>query len=219
MALLQTEQLTMRFGGITAVNRVDLAVEPGQIFSVIGPNGAGKTTVFNAVTGIYEPTAGRVLFRGRPIERPLTWRPAAGALLVGLLTGLACLLLAVNVDALWKVAIRQNHAAREAFPWGKAASDAAAHVAARGGAAAGGFAFGFVVGAAGMLTTWWRSRRTPDVISRGGIARTFQNIRLFQSMTVLENVQVGMSRAVKGHPLAALLHLPAHRREEAELRA
>ena len=54
----------MRFGGITAVNGVDLAVEPGQIFSVIGPNGAGKTTVFNAVTGIYEPTNGTVLFRG-----------------------------------------------------------------------------------------------------------------------------------------------------------
>ncbi|MBN9521948.1 ABC transporter ATP-binding protein [bacterium] len=70
-----------------------------------------------------------------------------------------------------------------------------------------------------MLLNWWRSRRTTDVISQGGIARTFQNIRLFQAMTVLENVQVGMTRAVKGHPLAALLRLPAHRREEAEVRA
>jgi branched-chain amino acid transport system ATP-binding protein len=220
VALLQIEKLTMRFGGITAVNRADLAVEPRQIFSVIGPNGAGKTTVFNAVTGIYEPTEGRVLFRGRPIERPFTWKPVAGAVAVGLVAGLVCLLLAVNIDALWKASIRQNYTdAKAEFPWGKAASDAAAHVGARTERAAGGFAFGFVVGAAGMLMTWWRSRRTPDVISQEGIARTFQNIRLFQAMTVLENIQVGMSRSVRFHPLAALLHLPAHRREEAEVRA
>ena len=62
MAVLAVENLTMRFGGITAVNRVSFAVEPGQIFSVIGPNGAGKTTLFNAVTGIYAPTEGHVLF-------------------------------------------------------------------------------------------------------------------------------------------------------------
>jgi ABC-type branched-subunit amino acid transport system ATPase component len=189
------------------------------VFAVIGPNGAGKTTVFNAVTGIYEPTEGRVLFRGRPIERAFGWKPVAAALAVGLATGLACLVLAVNIDALWKAAIRQNHTdAKAAFPWGKALADAAAHVSARSGAAAGGFAVGFAVGAAGMALTWWRGRRTPDVISQGGIARTFQNIRLFQAMTVLENVQVGMSRAVKGHPLAAVFHLPAHRREEAEIR-
>jgi branched-chain amino acid transport system ATP-binding protein len=220
MALLQIEKLTMRFGGITAVNKADLTVEPGRIFSVIGPNGAGKTTVFNAVTGIYEPTEGRVLFRGKPIERPFGWKPVAGAVAVGLLTGLVCLLLAVNVNALWKTTIRLNYTdARAAFPWGKAVSDGMAHIGDRGTAAGGGFAFGFVVGAAGTLLTWWRGRRTPDVISQGGIARTFQNIRLFQAMTVLENVQVGMSRAIKGHPLAALLHLPAHRREEAEFRA
>src|SRR4029079_8890937 len=51
--ILTLEKLTMRFGGITAVSNLDLAVEEGQIFSVIGPNGAGKTTVFNAITGIY----------------------------------------------------------------------------------------------------------------------------------------------------------------------
>ncbi|HKS17184.1 MAG TPA: ATP-binding cassette domain-containing protein, partial [Planctomycetota bacterium] len=63
--ILEVRGLTMRFGGLTAVNKVDFAVEKGQIFSVIGPNGAGKTTVFNAVTGIYEPTEGDVLFEGR----------------------------------------------------------------------------------------------------------------------------------------------------------
>jgi len=68
MAILEVKRLTMRFGGLTAVNQVDLAVEPGQIFSVIGPNGAGKTTVFNAITGIYRPTSGAILLEGKPIQ-------------------------------------------------------------------------------------------------------------------------------------------------------
>ena len=80
MPLLTIEKLTMRFGGITAVSNLDLAVEKGQIFSIIGPNGAGKTTVFNAVTGIYEPTTGRVLFMGKPLETPFSWKVVLGAL-------------------------------------------------------------------------------------------------------------------------------------------
>ena len=71
MALLEVRGLTMRFGGLTAVSKVDFAVEKGQVFSVIGPNGAGKTTVFNAVTGIYEPTEGAILFEGQELRRPL----------------------------------------------------------------------------------------------------------------------------------------------------
>src|SRR5437588_10971728 len=102
MSVLTVRNLTMRFGGITAVNRLDLDVEPGQIFSVIGPNGAGKTTVFNAVTGIYEPTEGEVLFRGKQLALPLTWRPVVGAVVIGLLTAAVFLLFAVNIDALWK---------------------------------------------------------------------------------------------------------------------
>ena len=86
MSVLTVRNLTMRFGGITAVNRLDLDVQPGQIFSVIGPNGAGKTTVFNAITGIYEPTGGDIRFDGRPLRKPLAWRPAVTALGVGLLT-------------------------------------------------------------------------------------------------------------------------------------
>ena len=67
MSVLDVDGLTVRFGGLTAVNDVDLKVEPGRIVSVIGPNGAGKTTVFNAITGIYEPTAGSILFQGRDL--------------------------------------------------------------------------------------------------------------------------------------------------------
>src|SRR5262245_32605989 len=101
MSVLAAKGLTMRFGGITAVNRADITVEKGQIFSVIGPNGAGKTTVFNAVTGIYEPTEGRVLFEGHSIRAPFTWKTGLFVVVIGLLTSFAGMILAVNVDLLW----------------------------------------------------------------------------------------------------------------------
>src|SRR5438132_12376900 len=119
MAILTIEKLTMRFGGITAVNRLDLAVNVGEIFSVIGPNGAGKTTVFNAVTGIYEPTEGRVQFGGRPLVKPLAARTVVFAAAVGLLVGSLFAVLAVNVETLWQKTIRDNYARNKPFPWGK----------------------------------------------------------------------------------------------------
>jgi branched-chain amino acid transport system ATP-binding protein len=100
--LLEARQVTKRFGGLTAVNAVDLTLEAGTIRSVIGPNGAGKTTLFNVFTGIYAPEHGDVLVQGRSI--------------LGL---------------------------------------------------------------------------SPDRITRLGMCRTFQNIRLFKNMTVLENALVG----------------------------
>ncbi len=68
MSLLTTTQVTKRFGGIVAVNEVDLSVGSGQICGLIGPNGSGKTTLVNVITGIYKPTAGTVSFDGRPIH-------------------------------------------------------------------------------------------------------------------------------------------------------
>jgi branched-chain amino acid transport system ATP-binding protein len=65
--LLRTEQLTMRFGGLAALNRVSLAIPRGEIRAVIGPNGAGKSTFFNCVTGVLRPTSGRILFEGEDI--------------------------------------------------------------------------------------------------------------------------------------------------------
>jgi branched-chain amino acid transport system ATP-binding protein len=66
-ALLRTDGLTIRFGGLTALNHVNLAVAPGEIRAVIGPNGAGKSTFFNCVTGVLRPSSGRILFEGEDI--------------------------------------------------------------------------------------------------------------------------------------------------------
>jgi branched-chain amino acid transport system ATP-binding protein len=63
--LLQLEQVTVRFGGLTALNGVDLAIAPGELVGLIGPNGAGKTTVFNVITGVYPPSDGTVSSQGR----------------------------------------------------------------------------------------------------------------------------------------------------------
>jgi branched-chain amino acid transport system ATP-binding protein len=65
--LLSTEALTIQFGGLTALNKVNLAVAAGEIRAVIGPNGAGKSTLFNCITGVLRPTAGRILFAGEDI--------------------------------------------------------------------------------------------------------------------------------------------------------
>jgi branched-chain amino acid transport system ATP-binding protein len=65
--LLETQDITKRFGGLTALSQVNFWVEEGQIASIIGPNGAGKTTFFNVLTGIYRPDAGGVAFKGQPI--------------------------------------------------------------------------------------------------------------------------------------------------------
>ncbi len=108
MPLLEVKGLTMRFGGLTAVSKVDFAVEKGQVFSVIGPNGAGKTTVFNAITGIYDPTEGDVLFEGHDLRRPIQRRVITAIALIGLFTGLALAVFSANIDRLWRAVIVMN---------------------------------------------------------------------------------------------------------------
>ena len=127
--LLETRGLTKRFGGITAVKDVDLAIFPHTIVGLIGPNGSGKTTFFNLVTGLDVPNSGRVFFQGSDI------------------TGLP------------------------------------AHA----------------------------------IVERG-IARTFQTLRLFSNMTVLENVLVGMHARTRTNAVGAVLRPPSVRAEEAEAR-
>ncbi len=268
MSLLAVKNLTILFGGVTAVDSLDFSINDGQIVSLIGPNGAGKTTVFNAITGVIAPTEGIITYRGRQLARPLTWRVRLACLAVGLISGVVLALLAANIDLLWKATIKRNMlAANEPFTWTEAGRDALAYVrgelaieprlggrwavvspslnrelgeaGAQADAAAlaaeledrldggksindlannprwnlrandavmddvlderrylpvttlGGFVAAFLLGVGGAFAVWWRSRRSTDVVAAAGIARTFQNIRLFREMTVLENVLVG----------------------------
>ena len=123
--LLEVQDLTCRFGGLVALDRVSFAVQPGEIFGLIGPNGAGKTTLFNLISGVTTPTAGSVLWRGAPI------------------TGLA-----------------------------------------------------------------------PHRLNRLGLARTFQNLRLFDGLSVLENLLVALQRRPRSGALAGLLASPSHQLAE-----
>jgi branched-chain amino acid transport system ATP-binding protein len=127
--LLETFGLRKEFGGLVAVDDVDFTVPQGSIVSLIGPNGAGKTTFFNMLTGVYKPTAGRVVFDGAE----MTGKP-------------------------------------------------------------------------------------PHAFTQRGIGRTFQNIRLFQNMTALENVLVGMHVRLRGTLFEAIVRTPRVRNEEAEAR-
>ena len=293
MPLLDVRNLTMRFGGITAVNDVSFAVEPGQIFSVIGPNGAGKTTVFNAVTGIYNPSSGQVLFQGHTAERPLKASVFVWCLFVGLLTASLAFLASVGIEGLWYATIKRPFQSgeertfsisqslraavgyikgevavekqRRSSRWqvvsadGKSvlaianSQDHASQLAERMNVTVGSefsaphepnetvdsAAFtklraeieftqtvtvfvtliGLVLGSLGAYVVWHRSRRSPDGIACYGIARTFQNIRLFHNMTVLENVLIGMDRQLSGNVFAMALRLPGVRRTERDAEA
>jgi branched-chain amino acid transport system ATP-binding protein len=128
--LLELKGVSMSFGGLACVSKLDLFVGEGEIVSVIGPNGAGKTTLFNLVTGVYEPTEGDIRFAGESV--------------VGL---------------------------------------------------------------------------EPHAITRKGIARTFQTLRLFLNMTVRENVMAAAYGHTHAGPFRSMLRTPGQRREEREIRA
>ena len=126
---LRTTKATIRFGGLVAVNELDMQVKRGEIYGLIGPNGAGKTTIFNLLTGVYEPTSGEIHFEGERID------------------GLR-----------------------------------------------------------------------PYQISRRGVSRTFQNIRLFPGMSVLENVMTACHIHARQNLIDAVLRLPRYYRDEEEHR-
>ena len=72
--MLKTDKVTIRFGGLTAVNQVSIEVKPNQITALIGPNGAGKKTLFNCISGVYKPESGSVIFDGKHIEGKMGWQ-------------------------------------------------------------------------------------------------------------------------------------------------
>jgi branched-chain amino acid transport system ATP-binding protein len=154
--VLQVEHLTMRFGGLVAVNDVSFMAQRGQITGLIGPNGAGKTTVFNCITGFYKPTEGRIALQ---FGAPTLW------------------------DHLESLTERGT----------------------RGLERRDGSLF--------LL------ERMPDylVAKKARVARTFQNIRLFAGMTVLENLMVAQHNTLvraSGFSILGLLHAPSYRHAE-----
>ncbi len=218
-SLISVESVTMRFGGLTAVKDVSVEVPAGRITAVIGPNGAGKTTLFNAITGVYEPTAGRVLVSGRDPSRSLDGRVILGCAATGVATAVF-LAIALRAQELWQVAVIDLYVFLEPFPWMKSLSTFVSSLF--GGGAWGTWLpllVGLVLGASGRYVIWARTRRTPDVVASAGVARTFQNIRLFPELSLVENVTVGMDRRLSSGFVAALLALPSALRERASSRA
>ena len=149
--ILDAENVTMQFGGVVAVNNLSLDVNTGEIVALIGPNGAGKTTAFNCITGVYEPTNGKVDFLGQPMV--------------------------------------------ENFPQGKMDKQYA----------------GENKGLYGKKLS-----PTPDKITQLGIARTFQNIRLFSALSVFDNVLIAKHMRAKQNYFNTMFHL--NRAEEKRMR-
>ena len=129
MGVLKVDNVKMQFGGVVAVNNLNIDVEKGKIEALIGPNGAGKTTAFNVITGVYTPTSGNVYYNDEKI------------------TGM-----------------------------------------------------------------------TPDKITKMGIARTFQNIRLFKNLTVLDNILIANHLHIKSNFLSCTRRMPWSRQEEKNMR-
>ena len=149
--VLSLKDVTMQFGGVMAVDNVSLEVNRGELVALIGPNGAGKTTAFNCVTGIYEPTNGRITLGGEVIA--------------------------------------------ENYPQGKMKA-------------------GYKGQNQGLYTK--RIRYTPDRITWRGVARTFQNIRLFKALTVFDNVMIAKHMRAKQNVFSATFRLNA--KEEKRMR-
>jgi branched-chain amino acid transport system ATP-binding protein len=216
VSILEINNLTVRFGGLTAVNAVNLAIPPDKIISLIGPNGAGKTTLFNAITGIHEPAAGRIVFNGAKVERPFRSTTVIGLALIAIMAGVG-LTLAANIQPLWETAVTAHYQYRQAFPWRDACASFGAYYA---GNPVSRFVWPFLVGAVlgggGAFVVWQRSRRAPEIAARAGIARTFQNIRLFSQMTVLDNVLLGMDTQLGSRFWHDALRLPLFWRERRE---
>ena len=210
---LTVDHVTLRFGGLTAVNRVSFTVAQGEILAVIGPNGAGKTSLFNAITGIYPPTEGTVLINGHEVLERFRPGLAVAWALIGLAVGTGALL-AVNLQTVWQAAVVDLFIPPKPFPWGHALSAAGSALAPSAWTVLpflGGGAVGFL--AAWRL--WTGARRGAEHVARAKVGRTFQNIRLFKELSCVDNVLVGMHPRLTSRWFDAALRLPRHRRDQA----
>ena len=190
MSLLKVENLGIKFGGLLALKETSFCVEEGEIVSVIGPNGAGKTTLFNIVTGIYEPSFGSLKINSCSPKKNLNLKHLLYFLFCGFLTA-ALLFTVINIEALWESLITSNYIYQQAFQWENLNSSFDNFISSLSwNAKYGVFILGVVLGSTSSYVIWNRSRCTPEIIKKHGLARTFQNIRIFSKMTVIDNLRV-----------------------------
>ncbi len=202
----------MRFGGLTAVNRVSFSVEPGEIFSIIGPNGAGKTTVFNAITGVYTPTDGEITLGASRLTKSLRAKDLVTFAIIGVATGIGSALL-INVQSIWESVIGNNYIYQESFPWLKAIGDLLSIIPSYElRYTLVPFLITTALGAFGAFKIWSQFSRTPEHITQIGICRTFQNIRLFRDMTVQENVMMSMADQTRAPLLPGLFQTKSEKK-------
>lgn len=205
VAAVELTSATIRFGGVTAVSNLSLSVPKGSVYSIIGPNGAGKTTVFNAITGLYQLTSGRILLNGAPIVRGLTIRSAVAIAGCGLLTAIVGLVW-LNLQPLWEQLIVLNYRFREPFPWSQIPTAAGSYFLHDGlGKVWATLLALFFLGCAIGGCYWQGTRLTPEGVATRGLCRTFQNIRLFPTLSVVENVLVALDRRYRVGLLRILL--------------
>jgi len=202
VSVLEASGVTKRFGGLVAVNNVDFTIPEKSIVSLIGPNGAGKTTFFNIIAGIYDPTAGEIDFHGRRvIARPKR------AWLEPILWVLPALLVAIVT-----IGFGVEGRSEGSIILGLALTVLALMVVLLVGVARPPKYQRFLV-----RLGIFKSARPNDMVVTG-LGRTFQNIRLFQNMTAMENVLVGMHTKLGSTWIDAILSTPRDRREEASAR-
>ncbi len=219
MAILETHGVTVRFGGLTAVDDVSFAVHPGEIFSVIGPNGAGKTSLFNAISGVHHATSGSVRIDNRRPEHALSIRSIAAMILVAIATGFGAIAI-FNVVAIWEKVVVQLYVYQQQFPWGRSLRSVFGYFADTSWLLTLlPFLAGTAIGGLGAFRVWNSSRRNPEVSAHFGLSRTFQNIRLFGERSALENVLIGMHRHTRVGFFSSMLRTPKCLREEAALRS
>jgi len=201
--VLKATNITRRFGGLVAVDNVDFEIPRGMIAAMIGPNGAGKTTFFNVVAGIYAPTEGHIELNGKRLISPPTGASREPLLLLAPLIPFIAL-------ALYFLLVVGG---LEGFYEGVLSVVLAM--------------FGFVTVL--LLTIvrplWYvrlikrvgitRPARPNDMVE-AGLARTFQNIRLYKSLTVLENVLVGMHVHLRSGLIGTIFQTKSTREEEAK---